>query len=72
MTNIFQINWINVDTVIIILLLLLLSSVKIFKITHRWRSSFSNQAVEQKCFSQPHEKATNLFFIIKQKRKKNH
>jgi len=40
--DIFQIDWIFVDTIIIILLILLLVGVKIFKSTHRWRSSFSN------------------------------
>ncbi|MFX0038961.1 MAG: hypothetical protein ACFFCY_09700 [Promethearchaeota archaeon] len=52
MTSIFQIDWITVDIIIIILLVLLLFSVKIFKNTHRWRYSFSNQALEHICFKQ--------------------
>ncbi|MFX0041840.1 MAG: hypothetical protein ACFE8L_02910 [Candidatus Hodarchaeota archaeon] len=45
-TDIFQIDWIFIDTIIIILLILLLIGVKIYKLTHRWRFSFSNEALE--------------------------
>lgn len=65
MTSIFQIDWIFVDTIIIILLILLLLSVKIFKLTHRWRYSFSNQALEHKCFLQTQVKAKNNIFLTK-------
>lgn len=65
MTSIFQIDWISVDIIIIILLLLLLFSVKMFKITHRWRYSFSNQALEHICFSQAREKSKNQIFLTK-------
>ncbi|MFX0002268.1 MAG: hypothetical protein ACFE9C_04180 [Candidatus Hodarchaeota archaeon] len=51
MTSIFQIDWITVDIIIIILLILLLFGVKVFKSTHRWRYSFSNQALEHICFT---------------------
>ena len=46
LNDIFQIDWIFVDTIIIILLFLLLIGVRIFKSTHRWRSTFSNEALE--------------------------
>jgi hypothetical protein len=41
--DIFQVDWILVDTIIIILLVLLLISVKIFKEAYRWRFSLSNE-----------------------------
>jgi len=41
--NIFQVDWILVDTIIIILLVLLLIGVKIFKEAYRWRFSLSNE-----------------------------
>ena len=44
--NIFRLNWILIDTIIIILLLLALVFVKIFKETFRYRSSLSNEALE--------------------------
>jgi hypothetical protein len=65
MTSIFQIDWIFVDTIIIILLFLLLFSVKIFKITHRWRKSFSNQALEHNCLKKTREKVKNQKFLPK-------
>jgi len=43
--DIFRIDWILVDTIIIILLMLFLVSVKIFKGTHRWRKIISNEAI---------------------------
>ena len=52
----FQVDWIFVDTVIIILLFLLLIGVKIFKTTHRWRTGFSNKALD--CYTFP--KSFNL------------
>lgn len=41
--DIFRVDWILVDTIIIILLVLLLISVKIFKEAYRWRLSLSNE-----------------------------
>jgi len=41
--DIFQVDWILVDTIIIILLVLLLIAVKIFKEAYRWRFSLSNE-----------------------------
>ncbi|MFW9874333.1 MAG: hypothetical protein ACFFG0_14605 [Candidatus Thorarchaeota archaeon] len=65
MTGFFQIDWILVDIIIIILLLLLLFGVKVFKITHRWRNSFSNQALENFCFSQEPKITENHFHLKK-------
>ena len=44
--DIFRLNWILIDTIIIILLLLALISVKIFKKKYRYRFSLSNEALE--------------------------
>jgi len=41
--DIFRVDWILVDTIIIILLVLLLIGVKIFKEAYRWRFSLSNE-----------------------------
>lgn len=41
--NIFRVDWILVDTIIIILLVLFLIGVKIFKEAYRWRFSLSNE-----------------------------
>ena len=67
-TNIYQIDWVLVDTTIIVLLFLLLLGVKIFKSTHRWRSNFSNEALEYYSFNNANlnlkglvKCATNLF-----------
>ncbi|MFX1417408.1 MAG: hypothetical protein ACFE9N_00665 [Promethearchaeota archaeon] len=65
MTSIFQLDWILIDTIIIFLLLVLLFSVKIFKFTHRWRNSFSNQALEHYSFSKMPKIAENHFDLIK-------
>jgi hypothetical protein len=44
--DVFQVDWVYVDIIIIILLFLLLLGVKIFKSTHRWRNSLSNKALD--------------------------
>lgn len=54
-SNAFQVDWVFVDTVIIILLFLLLLGVRIFKSTHRWRLSFSNEALEYYPFPKPYD-----------------
>ena len=41
--DIFRVDWILIDTIIIFLLVLLLISVKIFKEAYRWRFSLSNE-----------------------------
>ncbi len=63
--TIFQIDWISVDIIIIILLLLLLIGVKIFKITHRWRYSFSNEALVNVSSSPSHDTRKNQFILPK-------
>lgn len=44
--ELFYLNWIFIDTVIIILLLIFLISVRVFKSSQRWRNSFSNTDLE--------------------------
>jgi len=62
--EIFHVDWIFVDTIIIILLFLLLISVRIFKSTHRWRSSFSNNALERYTFSEIYRNTNRQFIKI--------
>jgi hypothetical protein len=50
LNDIFHVDWIFVDTLIIILLVLLLIGVKIFKSTYRWRLGLSNEALEYHSF----------------------
>ena len=45
--GIFHLDWITIDTVIIILLVILLILVKIYKTGARWRTPFSNEALEE-------------------------
>ena len=59
--DIFQLDWIFIDTIIILLLILLLLAVKIYKKTHRWRSNFSNENLE--IFSYSNERNNNLIKI---------
>ncbi|MFX1364656.1 MAG: hypothetical protein ACFFCE_12780 [Promethearchaeota archaeon] len=63
--DIFQIDWIFVDTIIIILLILLLICVKIFKSTQRWRSSFSNIALNTFFISDIPNLNTNENLLVK-------
>ncbi len=65
LNDIFHIDWIFIDTIIIVLLFLLLFSVKIFKITHRWRYSFSNQALDHYYFPKAHERVKNQLVLTK-------
>lgn len=51
--DIFQLDWIFIDTIIIVLLILLLLCVKLYKLTHRWRFSFSNEALEFISYRKP-------------------
>ncbi|MFW9818693.1 MAG: hypothetical protein ACFFE5_03705, partial [Candidatus Thorarchaeota archaeon] len=60
-----QIDWITIDIIIIILLLLLLIGVRIFKIIHRWRYSFSNEALEYTKFSSLREKRKDQIILLK-------
>ena len=65
LNDIFQIDWIFVDSIIIILLILLLVSVKIFKSTHRWRSSFSNITLDTFFVSDVQKLVGNKFILTK-------
>ncbi|MCK4380894.1 MAG: hypothetical protein KAW51_07105 [Candidatus Lokiarchaeota archaeon] len=65
LNDIFQIDWIFVDIIIIILLILLLVSVKIFKSTHRWRSSFSNITLDTFFVSDVQKLVGNKFILTK-------
>ncbi len=65
LNDIFQIDWIFIDTIIIILLILLLVSVKIFKSTNRWRSSFSNITLDTFFFSDVQKLVGNKFILTK-------
>ncbi|MHA2268541.1 MAG: hypothetical protein ACXAB8_12150 [Promethearchaeota archaeon] len=53
--NLFQVDWIFVDTIIIVLLVMLLIGVRIFKSIYRWRFSFSNIDLDHYSFHQTHE-----------------
>ncbi len=65
LNDIFQIDWIFVDAIIIILLILLLVGVKIFKSTHRWRSSFSNITLDKIFISDVQKLVGNKFVLTK-------
>lgn len=65
LNDIFQIDWIFIDTIIIILLFILLFSVKIFKITHRWRYPFSNEALDHFYFPKANENLKNQLVLTK-------
>ncbi|TKJ22472.1 MAG: hypothetical protein CEE43_06155 [Promethearchaeota archaeon Loki_b32] len=65
LNDIFQVDWIFIDTIIILLLILLLVSVKIFKSTHRWRSSFSNAFLDRFHFAETQKFVGNKFVTIK-------
>lgn len=65
LNDIFQIDWVFVDTIIIVLLFLLLIGVRIFKSTHRWRSTFSNEALEHFYFPDAYKIVGNQFFQAK-------
>ncbi len=54
-----RIDWVFVDTIIIILLILLLIGVRFFKSTHRWRLSFSNNALEYHSFHKSEEQVAS-------------
>ena len=61
--NLFQFDWIIIDTVVIILLIVFLVSVKIFKERFRWRSTLSNIALEQFIFDKQSLELTNQNII---------
>jgi len=61
----FLIDWVFIDSVIIILLFLLLFSVRIFKNTHRWRSTYSNEALKRLACPQMLDSVRYQSFTIK-------
>jgi len=63
--NLFQFDWIIIDTVVIILLIAFLVSVKIFKERFRWRSTLSNIALEQFIFDKQSLELPNQNIIVK-------
>ncbi|MFW9874737.1 MAG: hypothetical protein ACFFG0_16640 [Candidatus Thorarchaeota archaeon] len=63
--NAFQVDWVFIDTVIIILLFILLLGIKIFKSTHRWRLSFSNENLEYHFFQKPNDISSNHYIKTK-------
>lgn len=46
--DIFRVDWILVDSIIIILLIIILCSIKIFKYKHRWRKLITNNYISKK------------------------
>ncbi|MFO8019398.1 MAG: hypothetical protein R6U96_12245 [Promethearchaeia archaeon] len=54
--NIFHLNWILIDSIIIIFLILVLTIVKIYKYMARWRTSFSNEHLSVHYLEQPSQK----------------
>jgi len=52
--NIFRVDWITIDTIIIILLILLLIGVKVLKEVYRWRLFFSNTSTIQRVDKHPY------------------
>jgi hypothetical protein len=62
--NIFQFNWILIDTIVIILLILFLVCVKIFKERYRWRSNLSNIALDRYVFDKQFSCTANQNIIV--------
>ncbi|MFW9864880.1 MAG: hypothetical protein ACFFEN_02175 [Candidatus Thorarchaeota archaeon] len=65
-SNLLQVDWVFVDTIIIILLFILLIGIKIFKSTHRWRLKFSNKAIVHYSFTELHEINKNQYIKVKE------
>ncbi len=63
--DIFQFDWIFIDTVVIILLILFLVCVKIFKERFRWRSKLSNCALNLYKFDKKALELNNQGILIK-------
>jgi hypothetical protein len=61
----FQIDWITIDIMTIILLLLLLIGVRVIKTTYRWRSSISNEVLENILFLPSRKWRKNQFILSK-------
>lgn len=63
--DIFRVNWILVDTIIIILLLILLVAVKIFRYLNRWRTRISDERLSRINFKGSSIKAENVSITLK-------
>ncbi|MFX1259158.1 MAG: hypothetical protein ACFFAN_14995 [Promethearchaeota archaeon] len=64
--NIFSLNWILIDTIIILLLIFVLISVRIFRNAYRWRFSLSNEALNQTWYKSSTIKFNKLNVIVKE------
>ncbi|TFG03864.1 MAG: hypothetical protein EU542_00650 [Promethearchaeota archaeon] len=64
--DIFRVDWILIDSIIILILIIILCSVKIYKIKHRWRNSIVNDSIS-KINLDPHdiEFDNNKFYVKK-------
>ena len=63
--DIFRVNWILVDAIIIIFLLILLITVKLFRYLNRWRARISDERLSRIYFKGSSIKAENLSIILK-------
>ena len=63
--DIFRVDWILVDSIIIILLILLLIGVRIFKTVNRWRFSLSNEKLSRILFKGSAIKTQTKNILIK-------
>jgi len=62
--DIFRLDWIFIDSVIIILLIIVLIAVKLFKERSRWRSAITNESLEIFQFNKSDIKVKNKNIII--------
>lgn len=62
--DIFRLDWIFIDSVIIILLIIVLIAVKLFKERSRWRSAITNESLEIFQFNKSDIKVKNKNTII--------
>ncbi len=63
--DIFRLNWVFIDIVIIFLLIILLIIVKLYKNSARWRGSFSNEAIVYNIYTKSDLKLNNLNIVPK-------
>jgi hypothetical protein len=63
--DIFRVDWILVDSIIIILLILLLIGVRVFKTVNRWRYSISNERLSRIVFKGSAIKTQNKNILVK-------
>ncbi|GAG77536.1 unnamed protein product [marine sediment metagenome] len=62
--DIFRLDWLFIDSVIIILLIIVLIAVKLFKERSRWRSAITNESLEIFQFNKSDIKVKNKNTII--------